>query len=429
MRPQGRRSNAWPAVFLRRSKERAIEGLNPVMAPVMVRLAVGVMGARKYEWLRFAPKLPRQLGGWARPRPWDEPAPPAVPEALRSYAGTLRDAEAEQRAFDEGPLHDFTKVHLPSFLWALRRAWPFLLPTFPRRISGARECHVVRDRPAATGRRREIAPDELARMIRAEARRLGISQVGFAKADVKYTYAEFPDPGDANIVVCVMEQDWRATQKAPSAKAERAAFRGYGDVLPKAARLVAFLQDLGYAARPNDGTTLEGMAIHYGVEAGLGQLGLNGQLLTPEAGSRARLALITTDAPMALGTPVDYGIPRICDECQLCVRRCPPGAIPLRRKEKRGVVKAAIKPERCFPVMASTHGCAVCMKVCPIQRYGLAAVLDHHDATGAILGKGTDELEGYVWPHDGRYYGPGEKPRMTRELLEPEGFGFDKTRT
>jgi ferredoxin len=125
---------------------------------------------------------------------------------------------------------------------------------------------------------------------------------------------------------------------------------------------------------------------------------------------------------------VDYGIHAICDQCQLCVRRCPPGAIPNYRREHRGVVKAKIKIDRCMPVMAQSHACGVCMKVCPVQRYGLERVKEHLAATGTILGKGSDELEGYDWV-DGRRYGPGEKPRLDHEFLHPPDLVLDATRT
>ena len=69
---------------------------------------------------------------------------------------------------------------------------------------------------------------------------------------------------------------------------------------------------------------------------GLGQLGLNGQLLTPFVGSRCRLLLITTDAPLDFDAPVDFGIPAICDSCRVCVVRCPAGAIPARRETGAG---------------------------------------------------------------------------------------------
>jgi ferredoxin len=168
--------------------------------------------------------------------------------------------------------------------------------------------------------------------------------------------------------------------------------------------------------------------IHYGVEAGLGQLGLNGQLLTPQAGSRCRLSIITTNAQLVHSGPADYGIHAICDQCQLCIRRCPPGAIPNHRRDHRGVVKAKIKTERCLPVMAQSYSCGVCMKVCPVQRYGLDRVREHLIATGTILGKGADELEGYDWI-DGRHYAPGEKPRLEPELLHPRDLVLDVTRT
>jgi epoxyqueuosine reductase len=79
-----------------------------------------------------------------------------------------------------------------------------------------------------------------------------------------------------------------------------------------------------------------------------------------------------------------------------------------------------------MPVVAQAHGCAVCMKVCAVQRFGLQAVLDHFVESGEILGKGSDLLEGFTWPLDGRYYGPGQKPRITRELIAPPGWPFDK---
>jgi len=164
------------------------------------------------------------------------------------------------------------------------------------------------------------------------------------------------------------------------------------------------------------------------VEAGIGQLGLKGPLITPEAGSRCRIVLITTNTSLVHGSPVDYGIHAICDECQLCVKRCPPGAIPIKREDHRGILKVKIKPERCVPTMALAHGCAVCMKVCPVQRYGLRTVSEHFMQTGEIFGKGTDELEGYDWPPDGRHYGPGQKPRISKDFLTPSGFSIDLSR-
>lgn len=58
------------------------------------------------------------------------------------------------------------------------------------------------------------------------------------------------------------------------------------------------------------------------------------------------------------------------------MKRCASGAIPNHRGVKRGVEKAAIYTRRCVPVVGQAHGCAICMKLCPVQRYGLARVID-----------------------------------------------------
>jgi NAD-dependent dihydropyrimidine dehydrogenase PreA subunit len=194
------------------------------------------------------------------------------------------------------------------------------------------------------------------------------------------------------------------------------------------------------------------------VEAGLGQLGANGQLLSPHFGSRARLMMITTDAPVTYDEPVDYGIQRFCQECQVCVNRCPgralvrdkvwwrgvdygiqrfcqecqvcvnrcPGRALVRDKVWwRGVEKNKLIYERCRPVMARYDGCGVCMKVCPVQRYGMKPVMEHYVATGEVLGKGTDNLEGYTFMEKG-YFGPGELPQFDHDFFEfPHGTRED----
>jgi hypothetical protein len=63
------------------------------------------------------------------------------------------------------------------------------------------------------------------------------------------------------------------------------------------------------------------------------------------------------------------------------------------------------------------------MKVCPIQRYGMKPVMEHYAVTGQVLGKGTDNLEGYEMQGMG-YFGPGELPRFRSDFFHiPEGYG------
>jgi ferredoxin len=376
---------------------------------------------RNIHLLRFVPSLPRRR--YAPPQwPTDPPVPP---EGLRGTAGIQRIPELEDLAFGEQPVGNWGAIHAKGVDYLYRHGWEFMVPVAPRfqrAMHRARKTREVRPEPPAAQR----SPQELAELIRAEGLRLGLSAVGFAPYDRRYTFAPAVGKHDeGTVIVCAVEQEWKPTQEAPALVAERAAFEAYTNLISRADKLARFVHGLGYRAFAQ-GQGGDVLIIHYGVEAGLGQLGLNGQLLTAQSGSRSRLSVITTNAEIARDHPVDLGIEKVCDECQACVRRCPVGAIRNKRTEHRGVVKAKIKMDRCFPTMVQSYGCAVCMKVCPVQRYGLPAVHEHYAKTGEILGKGTDELEGFSWPVDDQHYGPTEKPRLdSKTWLNPPGLIFD----
>ena len=168
------------------------------------------------------------------------------------------------------------------------------------------------------------------------------------------------------------------------------------------------------------------------VQAGLGQLGACGYLLTTHEGSRNRLMIITTDAEVTHDEPIDYGIHAFCQICQVCVNRCPGRALMRDKIWWRGIEKNKLYFKRCRPVMARYMECGVCMKVCPIQKYGMKNVMEHYAETGQVLGKGTHDLEGYTLEGKG-YFGPGEMPVFDRQFFEmPQGtvseWAFEKVK-
>jgi ferredoxin len=387
--------------------------------------------------LRWLPPLPRLLRVWQNTDARRGPrslAVPEVPAELLSCAGIARDPEAERRAFEEWPLPRWSDLQPEATRLVQEGAWLADLPTLPKRTRWQRKwSEAARSAPATAGEPLETpSAEELTAALKQRAAELGLSAIGVAPFDPKYTFRPYLDDWEpsSRVVVCILEQNYEATQTAPSVRADRAHENTYARLMPMVYELAEHLRSQGFVARESGGGAAHGVAIHYAVEAGLGQLGLNGQLLTPFAGSRCRIYGISTNAPLVLDAPVDYGINGICDACKACVRRCPTGAITSVRKWHRGVLKAKIKTERCLPMVAQVYGCAVCMKVCPVQRYGLPAVLEEYTQTKRILGMETDELEGYDWPVDGKHYGPGEKPRSATgdAMLRPDGFTYDPDR-
>jgi NAD-dependent dihydropyrimidine dehydrogenase PreA subunit len=264
--------------------------------------------------------------------------------------------------------------------------------------------------------------EDVSELIRLKARELGFGEVGFTNLDRRHVYTSKKRWVKFDHTICLaLEQDFVQTQTLPSLEAEFAHFGTYEMEGALLLDLADYIRSLGYHAQvhsPNDNSAAY---IPMFVAAGLGQLGANGQLLSPHFGSRARIAMITTDAPVTYDEPVDYGIHQFCQVCQVCVNRCPGRALVRDKVWWRGVEKNKLIYERCRPVMARYDGCAVCMKVCPVQRFGMPAVMEHYVATGEVLGKGTHLLEGYTFLERG-YFGPGELPQFDRQFFEiPHG--------
>ncbi len=60
---------------------------------------------------------------------------------------------------------------------------------------------------------------------------------------------------------------------------------------------------------------------HAAVAAGLGEIGYNRLVITPQYGNRVRFCSIITEAPF-VPDPM-YNGPKLCDKCKKCVRACP----------------------------------------------------------------------------------------------------------
>ncbi|MGC4109313.1 MAG: hypothetical protein QM747_02565 [Nocardioides sp.] len=371
--------------------------------------------------IRFVPPLPPLFRRGVRPPgiPWSWPTV-RVPSSLRGQARSVTDESAQQAALETDPLRTFGARFPAASAWTTRKIWRVRVPMLPRWLRAT--AHARATGRTSPGRAAvSFGPDELTRRLRADAAELGISAIGVTHHDPRYSIPAFdPSESGGTIVVCLLEQPWEATQQIPSVRAEIGALSTYTAAIELTCRLAERLHDYGYHATAHDNAGPH-LVIPYAVEAGLGQLGLNGQLLTPVAGSRCRVVCLSTSAPLVEDEPVDYGVPAVCDACQGCVERCPSGAIPNHRQLHRGVEKAKINTKRCLPVVAKAEGCAVCMKVCPVQRYGLQPVLDHLDATGEVLGRHTAELEEYEWPLTGERIAVGERPRLRREFFAIPG--------
>jgi NAD-dependent dihydropyrimidine dehydrogenase PreA subunit len=349
----------------------------------------------------------------------DSPIIIPVPEELETQPGiptNQRDADWYAREY---PLEIVNITERVASDWAMRTK-----DTDPR-MADMRKEHDGLTKPMLLAQRTsaEIEPtaeptgEDVSELIKAKALELGLLEVGITAFDYRYVFKYKKDWVKFPHAICLAtEQDYERTQTLPSVEAEVAHSGTYRLSSGGAMELADYIRSLGYHAQVHNPSENSAPWIPMFVNAGLGQLGACGYLLTPHVGSRCRLIMMTTDAKVTYDKPVDYGMHAFCQVCQICVNRCPGRALMRDKIWWRGIQKNKVYFARCRPVMARYMNCGICMKVCPIQKYGMKNVLEHYATTGQVLGKGTHELEGFTLEDQG-YFGPGELPVFEKEFF------------
>jgi reductive dehalogenase len=145
-----------------------------------------------------------------------------------------------------------------------------------------------------------------------------------------------------------------------------------------------------------------GMSIAFAIDAGLGELGRNGMLVTPKYGPRVRLAKVFTDMPLVADKPIRFGVEEFCNVCGKCATTCPGAAIPTGDKtfeptydavhtsSNPGVKKWYVNTPACHQVWAENGmDCATCIRVCPFNK----AESWLHEATRGLIGVGSGTVD------------------------------------
>ncbi len=231
-------------------------------------------------------------------------------------------------------------------------------------------------------------PTAMTRVIKQAARWIGADRVGVAKLNplwiythwgqhnAMYTHAakhgdsiEIPPEYD-NVIVMIHGMDYDMMRRTPNVEPETDI--GYSKAAWCAASLATFVAELGYKAIPSVNEL--GLSIPMAVDAGLGELGRHGQLITREYGPRVRISKVFTNLPLVPDSPIDIGVQGFCEKCELCAKHCPSRALMTGERTDKawdqsnaeGIMKWPIKAMKCFDwwVKNGTH-CSVCIRVCP----------------------------------------------------------------
>ncbi len=105
-------------------------------------------------------------------------------------------------------------------------------------------------------------------------------------------------------------------------------------------------------------------------DAGLGEIGRMGLLMTPKLGPRVRIAVVTTNIPLTTDNPLhDYTVIDFCIKCKKCADVCPSKAISFdNMKDVDGIKRWQINQEACFTLWCTLGtDCGRCVSVCPFS--------------------------------------------------------------
>jgi len=178
------------------------------------------------------------------------------------------------------------------------------------------------------------------------------------------------------VIVMAFEEDYSMLKYYPTYIADATTSMGYSRMAITNAYLSTFIRWLGFKAI--DCTTNDvALTIPMAMQAGLGELGRNGLLITPEFGPRVRISKVITDLPLVPDQPIDFGVTEFCSVCEKCADTCPSGAImhgertakPHNVSNASGELKWPINAEKCRAYWARVgKPCTICIATCPFNK-------------------------------------------------------------
>ena len=285
-------------------------------------------------------------------------------------------------------------------------------------------------------------PNLLTRYTKGVARMVGADQVGIAPFDPNWIYthsqrnpyqpgdpvlkeiriddASIPEetddaliiPSDAKaVIVLAFGMNRVMVQTSPAYTCDGIVGLGYTRMAIATTGLADFIRTQGYWAIPSNNCT--GLSVPMAVQAGLGEVGRHGLLISPELGSGIRLAKVITNMPLNLAKPISFGVESFCESCLKCARECPAKCLTegsqttaaLNGCNNPGTLKWYNDYQKCLGFWVENGvSCSNCIAVCPFTK-------------------------GEMWAHGATMWAIDNIPSMNGIWLGlDDGFGYGERR-
>ena len=271
--------------------------------------------------------------------------------------------------------------------------------------------------PAAE--RVELTPEIWVDRLKTMARANGAVSVGVTQLEPYHYYSHVGrgagrwgapiSPEHRWAIAFTVEMDHEAVSRAPAAATVVESAHQYVEAAKIAVQMAMTLRKCGWPARAHIDGNYRVIAPLVARDAGLGELGRMGLLMTPDLGPRVRLGVVTTDVPLIADRPGDdTAVLDFCTICRKCADNCPVGAIPSgdRLPIDEGL-RWGIDHDTCFRYW-NTIGtdCGRCLAVCPYSHPNNAA---HNIVRWAIARSGAARRA--MLRMDDVFYGRKPRPK------------------
>ena len=287
-------------------------------------------------------------------------------------------------------------------------------------------------------------PSAMSKRVKKISKFFGASLVGISRLDRRWVYSHSYHPTVRNpfsgeeineediqagvskeieipqrfryAIVFAIEMDYELVKYTPSYTSGAGAGLCYSKMPFIGAMIAQFIRGLGYEAIPMGNDTA--CSIPLAIDAGLGELGRNGLLITPQFGPRVRLGKVFTNMELTPDAPIEFGVWDFCRICKKCAQKCPSNSISEAEptlevhniSNRKGVFRWPVNGESCISFWAKNNSssCLNCILVCPFNKpQGIV----HEAVRWGVnnlrslnrLFLWGDELFGYVPPKKSRY--------------------------
>jgi reductive dehalogenase len=226
--------------------------------------------------------------------------------------------------------------------------------------------------------RYHASPEAFTRFVKGVTLLLGAQSVGITTLNPNHIYShigrgtgKYGAPIELNhrfAIAFTVEMSDAMMACAPDAPVILESARKYVDAAVIAITIADYCRRLGYPARAHIDGNYRLIAPLVARDAGLGEIGRMGILITPKIGPRVRLGVVTTNMPLCTDERLDgRSILDFCQTCSKCADLCPSRAIPKgdRLLDENGL-RWKLDKDKCFHYWnVIGTDCGVCMAVCP----------------------------------------------------------------